>query len=159
MSCHYHAFVGPYVEVHNPLRVGTKQVKTCTKKGCVKHGQPSEDSFCPKCGSAIGEVNIPCKERKKFYPYEDFGFKTDISKLSKESTPLPDDYEIFYFPTKKGPGRTLYETCAIVPMDAAFVQAEIDTLASRYTKEVSRLKEIFGNDSVKIKWGVFTYWS
>jgi hypothetical protein len=44
-------------------------------------------------------------------------------------------------------------------MDAAFVQKEMDTIATFHAKEIARLKEVFGDDSVQIKWGAISYWS
>jgi hypothetical protein len=153
MSCHYHAFVGPYIEVHNPLRIGTKSVKTCTNEKCSKHGAYSADSFCSKCGSAIGEVNIPCRERKKFDVWTEFGGKEPFYEISGERLKIDNDYVLYHSNMNKGPGRTLYENCVILPMDAAFVQNEIDSLKTFHVKELARLKEVFGDESVKIKWG------
>ena len=159
MSCNYYVFIGPYLQVHNPLRDGVKQIDSCPNQKCSKHKNYSSDSFCSKCGSAIGEVSVPCKERKVFDIYTEFGEKEPLAKVRGEGLKIEDDYVLYTSNKQKGPGCTLSDDAEIIPMTPDVVQKDMDTMRAFHAKEIARLQEVFGNVSVQIKWGVITYWS
>ena len=159
MSCNYQVYLGPYIQVHNPIRTGKKTIKTCSNKGCSKHRTESSDAFCPKCGSPVNDVSIPCKERTEFDVYTEFKGKEPLWKVNAEGLERSSDYGFYTSNMKHGPGQRLSNDAEIIPLTAEDVQKQIDTITIFHGNEISRLKKIFGNDSVQIKWGAIAYWS
>ena len=106
MGIDYKVYVGPYIEVYNPLKDSTEEYHTCPNKKCEKYKSKIGDKFCSVCGSKIKLVTFPCKESISFDVYEEFEGEPLSQALSESNQKEYREYK-FYVPNLKGsPGRS-----------------------------------------------------
>lgn len=163
MSCHYHVFLGPYLEVHNPIQSTTKKIRSCGNPQCGWYKKPMpqqySNQFCGQCGEKIRHLDVPSSGRKEFNIYDEF--KTErLTELCFEGMPrASEDYMYFQSNIKDSAGRTFYDNTAFVPIDETIPKTEMDLFASNFAEEILRIEQVFGKESAKIKWGAVAYWS
>jgi ribosomal protein L32 len=162
MSCNYHVFLGPYLEVHNPIRKTTEKIRSCANEKCKRHKKQLSDSsaqFCPSCGEKIRHVDIPCEGRKEFNIYDEFK-KERLTELSFEGMPDEcENYMYFHSNLRDCAGRTFYDNTMMLPMNETTPLKEIAEFTARFGDEIQHITKIFGAENVKIRWGAFAYWS
>ena len=162
MSCHYHVFIGPYLEVHNPIRETTEKIRSCGNPNCGRHKKRlinSSDQFCPSCGEKIRHVDVPSRGRKEFNIYDEFTAER-LTEARFEGMPKQyQDYMLFCSNMNDCDGKTFYDTVEVVSMDQNTPNAQIEEFAKYFAIEIARIAEVFGKDVVKIKWGVIAYWN
>lgn len=56
-NCNRYYF-GPYIKVYPSKKTYTKNIRTCTKTTCLRHGGLSSASFCSTCGSLIEDCPV-----------------------------------------------------------------------------------------------------
>ena len=150
MSSSYNVYVGPYIEIYNPIK-NTKVLKsTCITKGCEQSGIVSKAKFCPDCVKAIGKALFDAKERVEFDVEEAFdGELTDIM-------PENEDENYFHLHDNEidGVGRNL-DDCeqSLTEITAETINQEITKLDYKYEEHIETLKKTFGEENVKVKWG------
>jgi hypothetical protein len=158
MSCHYHVYVGPYLEVHNPVQDTTTKRQSCPNAKCNNHKKLVEANFCPKCGEKIKHLDVPSRGRKEFEVYNEFK-SPKIDELRSED--LRDENYMYFRPDlgRGTCGRTYYDDCGIFPLAENTPATEMQAFAEKCTEEILRIEQVFGKDKVTIKWGAVAYWS
>jgi hypothetical protein len=158
MGCHYHVFVGPYLEVHNPIKWTTENIMACPSAECSKHAKRSSDSFCPNCGCKIQMVEVAINRKKNFSLYEKFP-KERLIEIRFEGMPEEyKDFMLFKSNIYDSPGKTLCDETVVLPMDQNTANTEIGQFAKDFATELSYIESVFGTASVRIKWGIIGYW-
>lgn len=152
MGLSYHTYIGPYIEVFNPLKPSTKKYHSCPNEKCSNNKKGISDAFCGKCGTRVQLLNFPCKERITFYYLDEFSEKTSLQTPSGEF----DRDKLYFIDDALGDSRCGNDNC-ICDLTHTNVQAGLDTFKEVNHMEITRLKEVFGADNVVIKWGVMTY--
>lgn len=158
MSIDYNTYVGPYIEVYNPEKDSTEEYHSCPNKKCTNHTKDISAGFCSECGSKIERMSRKCKERVDFDTWEEF----DDSICEVLCGYKPDGCENFmYLVSNVGKiGLNLDgRNPSINEIDCGKPLVEIFDFKSIKKKEIDRLKEVFGTDNVKIKWGVLVWCS
>ena len=161
MSVDYKCYVGPYIKVFNPEKDSTEEYHSCPNKKCDKHKKQLSDKFCPSCGTKITLVTFPCKSKIDFDIYKEFK-KEPISEVMCESKPKElENYDFYISNSTKSPGiniNVVYEHF-IKDFNETIIVSEVQQFEIQLSKEINRLKEVFGNENVQIKWGVMTWTS
>lgn len=156
MSVHYHVFLGPYLEVHNPMKDTVVPRQTCPNEKCSNHKKKVEANFCPRCGEKIRHIGVPARARVEFNAYDEFEGES-ITEFTSEDI---KDENYIYFHTNRNdcPGTTFYDSPEVRPIDGETPNKEMAEFSKYHAKEIGILEQKFGKDSVKVKWGVFAYW-
>lgn len=157
MSCHYHVFLGPYLEVFNPVKNTTVKRQSCPNAACTNHKKLVEANFCDKCGTKIKHIEVESRGRQRFNSYEEFGGESLI-EVTHEGMD-EEDYIRFESNIRGVGGRTFYDEVAVLPIDSNTPNAEIEAFNKHFAREIRILVNFFGADAVKIKWGAIAYWS
>lgn len=154
----YHVFVGPYLEVHNPVRPIIKQRPSCPNPKCNLHKKKADSKFCPQCGTKNEPTDYESTGKTEFNICDEF--KTErLTELRFEGMPKAcKDYMYFHSNIDSGAGRTLSDDSEFIPMDVRTPINETNVFETLFAEEIQRIKEVFGEDRVKIKWGVIAYW-
>lgn len=156
MGVSYYIYIGPYVEVYNPLKPIDQEYHSCPSKGCSNHTKPISDGYCPKCGTKIGRLIRKVNERIHFDVYREFGDGTlrDVHNDFGEN-----NYMRFLDNAHRG----LHHLHIDAEYDSVndFTDKNPSEVVDEYkklrSKEIARLQEVFGNDNVTVKWGVINY--
>lgn len=129
----------------------------CLNNGCVNYKQPIESKFCPHCGKE--RVNEPKKAKQpKQNPFEimqkDLGEKlySPFAINTKEN-----DYYISNQTDGKEP-RILPrlesgENC-IKEISPESIQNHIAWFRDKYSKEIMKLKELYGEENISLSFGL-----
>ncbi len=111
--------------------------------------------FCPKCGSEIGLIAVPAKERIEFDIYDEFD-----DRLNEIAQHYGDMDEEIYISNKNnlGSGKD-YESYErnIIQIFPDEIPGALEKMKTDFEKEISRLKEVFGENNVNIQFGVINY--
>lgn len=155
MSVDYTSYVGPYIQVHNPKKPSTEEFHTCPNKKCRNHGVSIGNKFCEICGTEIKLVAFPCEKPVDFDIYQEF----DDRVCHAFSEWKPKEYQdyLFVIGNRKGsPGRSFdpIQDSYIEDLTKLNTAEELLAFMKMFSKEITRLKEVFGNDAVQVKWGV-----
>ena len=148
MSVDYTKMVGAYAKVYNPLTEKESFIYACVNEKCMDNGKKCPSNFCPRCGKEIGKKKVMISERIEFDCYKELdekmyrAMKDDdycyyVSNISTEDDHLEDISEN-----------------EITPEQIASGLAKFNENRSR---EISKLKKVFGEENVKVKWGVLCW--
>lgn len=161
MSVDYNTFVGPYIEVYNPKKDFVYEYYSCPKKGCKNHNKEISSKFCPECGKKIELTSRLSEKKIEFNMYEEL----DEDKLTEIMVEYPKensqkDFLYFISNCRNLPGRTfdcnyteIYEIAPDVP------GMEINNFQLNCKEELAKLRKIFEDANVKVKWGVLIWCS
>lgn len=158
MSVHYHVFLGPYLEVHNPIKATTVKKRSCPNEQCFNNGELVQANFCPKCGTKVLHIEVAARGRKAFNAYDELDGERLIELRFEDMPKECKDFMYFHSNLTKCAGRTFCDSTEIVPMDENTPNAEKERFARDFAKEIARIKEVFGESAIKIKWGAIAYW-
>jgi hypothetical protein len=151
MSVDYNTFVGPYLEVHNPLRNSTEEYHTCSNKKCKNHAKPISDKFCSKCGGKIKLERFPCQNRIEF----------DINVISEDLSEAMIEYNYngdnMYFYYSDYGSSFDGNDCIAKEIDINDPVKKLYEFQLKFKSEIEQIQNIFGKDNVKVKWGVFVW--
>lgn len=156
MGVSYYVKLGPYIEVKNPPKSSFTEYFGCPNKKCRHYNKAFTCKFCTDCGTAIELVKVPDSKPTEFDTW-----KETNDRLSKAfSEYLPDGLKdiLILMPNKKGLGHhfSAYDS-ALVPLNETIVLSETKRFESEYAKDIARVREVFGENAVQIKWGVIAY--
>lgn len=161
MSTDYNTYVGPYIKVYNPKKPSTKEYHSCTNKKCKNYEVELSSKFCDKCGDKIQLIKVPSSEAIDFNVYEKCNeviaevmceYKPDeLKEYNIYISNNRDKYDNSVFDPK-------YETYAI-NADAISLKDNLDKFSDAFKFEIQKLKSVFGNSNVEIKWGVLGWTS
>ena len=152
MGVDHNVYAGPFALCQNEQqeKVGTKL--SCTNSGCSNYGKTLHDKFCPNCGFPVGDFDITyTTERVDSYDLADVmclmccvgGLYGDVWV----SNDISDDFYDF--------GHEHFVKCLM----GEEVSKAIDDFKKKHISDLEMLKEAYGEDNVKIKWGVVGWMS
>lgn len=142
--------VTPYVDV--PMQINKDVVKV--KRFCTEHPKIKQEKnkFCSECGKAITQEDYVVNEK----------ISTNRILIEYDTLWMPESSS-FFIPNSNPPKNIKvdeYESCAVDFMNISdLVSEQLTWFNSKYSKELSILRKNLGEDNVKVKWGVVTYWS
>lgn len=158
MSVSYYVYVGPYVEINNPVQDTETKYHSCSNSKCQMRKKEMSSQFCPHCGAKVTLQSFPTKKRSDMY---DACEKVGI------------DENLFFRAPMEGISDKLFLTCnqKLLPRETNFASWEegvtemedIDVAKEKaafddiYHKDMELLREFFGRDNVIVKWGVLQY--
>jgi hypothetical protein len=156
MSVNYRVKIGPYIEVFNPELPSTKEHYGCNNPKCKVFQKLNANKFCSQCGSPIALVSIPCKARIKFDFNDEFSGR--LYEIHHDN--LPNDkyrYSILQPNTGQfGDSFGDYES-VVIELTTQISELQLRTFNETFAKEIIKLNEVFGENNVKVKWGVIAY--
>lgn len=156
MSTEYQLHVGAYLEVYNPEKPSTTEYYACPKRSCSNFQVKCSTKFCPVCGTAISLVTVPTPVRIKFDVYEEC-----LDNLAEvEGDSLPDekqDYILFVSNITNGSGIST-QGSTLKEVTEKTIKNDLVEFKDIFKGEIIRIKEVFGEDNVKVKWGIIGYW-
>ncbi len=156
MSIDYSVHVGPYIVVHNPPVETTEEYHSCPTKGCPNHKRHMSEKFCPACGSGIRVVQFPTKAPKDFDVYKEFDSRLCEAFCDGGPEDLKD--AMVFLSDEKGHDVVFDPTNELVDIDlrAVNMPESLDRFQEAFAKEIQRLKEVFGEQAVELRWGVIS---
>lgn len=158
MSTHVTVHIGPVARCK--IEQVSSKSKGCTNSGgkCPMGGKKAlfQSEFCPRCGSKIGEIEIP-GTAEKVNPWTLFGDEEPLSNcLSSDGT------ERLFTPNqRRSPPREFsfqpeYDSFEKV-FDANTIAVEIAWFKAAFGIQIAELEHVYG--AVAIDWMVFMEWS
>ena len=157
MGVSYYTYVGPYVKVYNPEKASKKEYHSCPNHGCSNNKKPMSDAYCSKCGTKIERLTFYIQDRTRFDANSEFADGTLRDVYSDF-----DDHNYMHF-VDDGQRDLLHLLMNINNGD--FVSdltdknpaTEVEEFKEIRRKEIARLKEVFGEENVSVRWGVINY--
>jgi hypothetical protein len=163
MGIDYTVHVGPYVECQTGTIDVKKNRRSCTNPKCKDHQRENYDleaKFCAKCSSPIGDVEYSAK-----------GDRIDLWQVIEEidealmpphgSKQWSDDVDL-YVPNLGRPNRESRKY-RFYPKESGFILYDIDhqlildemgEFCVQYREAIETIRKHYGDNNVKIKWGV-----
>lgn len=178
MSLAYRVYLGPYIEAKVFEKEVTQTRVSCPNEKCESHGRwMGSNQFCPKCGSAIGEVpfteikyraqnshlreNLSDEELDHFY--ETLGTTAGMSGMKYSEYPF-DNYvlnrkldEVENRQFKKLEFDPLDCETVIQPVEQELMIREINAFKAQYAAEIELVTQWHGAENVNIKWGLLSW--
>ena len=143
MSVNYYTKVGPYIKVYNPEQDSMEEYHSCSNTKCQSHGQKFSEKFCYRCGKEIKLLSFKCRKSIEIDVYEEFEDK--LSEVCTEGKPHKQENYLFFVPNQGKHGIILDgEDTSEVEIDETTLMDQCIRFGSCYTKEKTRLREIFG---------------
>jgi hypothetical protein len=157
MGVDYHVHVGPYITVRNPPRNTTKDFDSCPKKSCSEYGKIITSKFCSVCGSEIKLISFPCEAPLYIDIYGEFDERLSEAFYESDS-PLKDTMVLLSNKRDTG-GKTVdpSQCDELVDMSNVNVQEEINKFKKILSKDIQKLEELFGKNSISVKWGILSW--
>jgi len=164
MSLDYSIHIGPYLECQVAKVQVQKEKRTCVNVECKNHGKafysqyaPIEKIFCELCGNKIETISTPIemdsvhtgelrdKIKEKLIPLGgNFNSKEEHYWVSNQR----EDSHISYDP------KTPDEEKIITELVFNKMSAMMSQFEEYFEKEIKIIKKEYGEDRVKIKFGV-----
>jgi hypothetical protein len=69
MGCHYHVYVGPYLDIPTQTKTVTKTKVCCINNECSQFHKEFKAQFCPACGTKLHSVEYEEKVQENFDLY------------------------------------------------------------------------------------------
>lgn len=157
MSVSYYSYCGPYIRCVKKYEIKKIEFNGCTNIKCLKYHAQANSNFCSKCGNPIGKlfhtVNVQVNRQLHDLIGEDIlQVVTTFDKydilLSNKSPKNIDKIRQYCINFKESNYQDLTDLN---------VHIEMDELAKFYAKEIDKLKILYGEDQVKICWGILTW--
>jgi hypothetical protein len=158
MSVETHLRFGAYAECINPVTRHPVMARRCINSSCVLEGKKTDTPFCGYCGKPTAEYqtgtqSIPAVNHwdidvdETLFHHEIYGMEgVDIwlSNISGVGVEFNIDID--------GDGGVLE-----IPDPAHSMASHIANFMQHYAPALDMLREAYGADNVKVKWGVVTY--
>lgn len=157
MGINYNTFVGPYIEVYNPMKDTVEEYHTCPNKKCKNHGAYIGDGYCSKCGRSIERQTRPSKNKIEFDCYEEL----ESNSLYEVLTEYKPDGKIdcqYFIDGSIGISMDGYHS-NVSEISSESIVEQLDKINKKLKNDICKLQKVFGKDNVKIKWGVLTWCS
>jgi hypothetical protein len=154
MRTNLNTVIGPYLYVKGTCKVSTQKVK----RVCPNHSKKETNAkFCAECGSPIESVE---DEDNKNLTYNEF-LCTIPNFWEKLSAP---QYSDVMLPTMAPPNKKIsveIEQRGFVDLSDAtsIMEKQLQWFNETCVEEISKFKEAFGEENVKVCWGLVTYYS
>jgi len=153
--------IGPYLEVTGKVKIEEElRVLTCSNSECVKHkkNEAIKTNCCPECGTKTSikqYINIEeCDVNKYVCNYDESNiFEDNLISYNylDGSILLPNEAW-----TEKNMGFDSYES-GVIDLNDVDSKTGIEWFEKKYDKQIEILKKIFGEEVVKVKFGLISY--
>jgi hypothetical protein len=157
MSVDINTYVGPYLKVYNPKKDSYEKYNSCSDKKCPKYKEEINANFCPHCGAKIKTISIPSKEKISMWEVLENLGETLSEAMTEYKPDKMDDYTFVipntYFLKRKtnfNGDREAY----IVTCYGEMVTQEALLFDKQFRKEITVIREKFGDINVNLEWGV-----
>lgn len=148
MGVDKYTFIGPYIKILGKLDISVIKVK----RVCPKHPEMNQDGkFCKECGTLIENVEYTVNEKINFY---------DLLKSDNLYTPpYLNDVLLGNYNVPEGQIMVDDDTTEIDLTDISeLIKTQKEWFIKEYYIEIDILNKTFGEDNIKICWGLVTYW-
>lgn len=155
MGCDFYVNVGPVVVIKNPPVATTETHNCCCNDNCKKFHQTSYDKFCTECGAKITEWVESVTKPLHIDFYELFK-----ERLIPDSSQNSADKVIILIPNKTDDCKAVnfqhfnlkYEPFLVFP-NIEEIGSYVKKFEEVFEKELNKLKEIFGETNVSVRYG------
>ena len=163
MSVDYEVYFGPYVEVTTKMVETKATVHACSNPNCGNFQRTtSQGPYCSKCGQEITgcEVDEMTSQPDIDQFIEDDEFCTVLMPVVNDCTDhLNRTQNLWVFTPNQidAPGTLFYvkEESGYRDVHPGAMDADTDYLEA--LPETQRLREYFGDENVRVKWGVLNW--
>ena len=157
----YSTYVGPYVQCRVETTTEEEPFLGCTNGACVNAAKDLCTAFCPECGAPRGE-----RIRILTVDVIDDG---DVEEILRNvfRTPNGDGYLAWSRKhhmhvwivnhterMERDPVLDSSASFSLSTITREIVHREIAGLAAVFSRELKRLREVYGEDAVRIRWGI-----
>lgn len=146
--------IGPYLKVEGKHKIEIPRVK----RVCPNHPKKeTNDKFCAQCGTPIESVDYV---ETKTLTGQDFYYQSDVYEDNTLWCPeycdviLPNEYPAKRFKCDIDGQQSVDLTNA-----GPIIQEQLKWFKEKYAKEIAAFVKAFGEDKVKVCWGVVTFYS
>lgn len=160
MSVSHYVYCGPYIQCTKKYEIKKIEFNGCTNIECLRYRKQANTNFCSKCGNPIEKLfdtrNVQVSKKL------DELFDVDTFCLIHDEI-LTCEYDILLpnlFPKNIDKKRQYYikfKDSNCQNLTNLNISSEIDELAKFHVKEIEKLKNLYGEDQVKIFWGILTW--
>ena len=164
MGVDYSAYVGPYVEATNSEAMLTIEKQCCTNDSCSKYKitdrMKPDDKFCSTCGSVIGPMSVS-KKGQQVCEWEDVRCRWEdedrMTTAGSEGDLRPNT--VIYIANQEGYGYYLdvKYNCKLIDMGEIDTVKEIRRFEGNYADEIAVIRDAYGEENVKIKYGAMNW--
>lgn len=166
MSVDCQVYCGPYVECKPQVITGRTQKRGCINEHCTRYGVSTIDTYCPKCGTKIGN----CSKETTTNVQDQDTIDNDLSvliPLINEVIEGMTKLHIYVVPScydaeKENVRKHIGEFDTRTEFAMREINGEIVAAETNFVKELADLETLqkaYGADNVVVKWGVLNYLS
>ena len=157
MSTDYTTYIGPYIQVHDPPKQVPIKVYTCPNEKCGQHKKLTQGSYCSTCGTKMGHVNSVHTGITDY----DVADETD-DRLMEELTeykPYNAKNDRFYLGNRERLGFSFDPTEKVLAVELSLVNSTevLNKFKVIFSKDITRMEEVFGKENVAVKWGILSW--
>ena len=154
MGVSINTIIGPYLQVKGRYEIK----KTKVKRMCPNHPKKeTNDKFCAQCGTPIESFDYV--ETKTLTPQQ-FFFQSDLCNDDGLWCP---EYCDAILPNNYPPNNINVDINNQNSVDltnvGSIIEEQLKWFNEKYVKEITAFKQAFGEDKIKICWGVVTFYS
>ena len=156
MSTRKYSTLTPYIKVTGTI----EKTKIMVKRSCPNHPnikQP-DAKFCSQCGSEIVSTDYPVTKQltPKDFLWNHKDYEDDrLNFPAYSDVLLPNKTNPYRFGNRNQEDSFDVDLIGKQPM----IDKQMEWFNAEYAKEIQILIEGFGEDKVKICWGLVSYWS
>lgn len=172
MSISQNYYIGPFVECKIEQIFVLVEYHGCNQKDCPSKGIPRGGLFCSACGNPIAEIT-------KQEPRSNINWWEVSEEINEDlyimDWPVSRNIRHFWLPNKnfgENPGKRIDEDCILILEDGfkkfengvfepAFpdpVEA-IKLFEQQFANALIVIRQRYGEDNVKIRWGILSWYS
>ena len=149
-------YIGPYIKISGDLTTS----KTLIKRVCPNGHKVADDAaFCSQCGLRTTKESFEKKEKLRPYTilWNELEREDDLwSPQGLDKTLIPNNRPKEYIRLNVDDT----DEVDLTNKDLNNLKKEhIIWFHDEYTKHVIVLRKYYGDDNVKVCWGIITYWS
>lgn len=156
MGVSYNVYVGPYIEVHNPPKSSFEEYHGCSSKKCQSFNQRSSSKFCPHCGSSIVLIKKSITAKVNFDCFNECDDR--LSEMFQEYPFAEKKNYSFFVPNVGKLGRHFYAyDTELAEISSEEVVNQVKQMDTAFSKDIDKMRKVFGDAAVKLRWGVMGY--
>lgn len=160
MGTDYTVHLGPYIKVHNPATPSTTECYCCPNVNCKQYKKKASETavFCFTCGYKIKLITFLSDKPRKFDVYTEYD--GNLREAMTEYKPKGhNDYTFLISNKKEGPHISFNpeRECYAQSITQTTISESIDTFTKIHEKDIAKLRKVFGDDAVKIHYGILSW--
>jgi len=168
MGIDYTTYLGPHVRCKVTKVPSTKKIRSCSRETCSQYEQEihsNKPGYCIQCGSPIAERDLPIEvdsviayevrmdllgESLYDVPGDSFHHwqKENNTHIWLANRHVPDARHWSFNPR---------ENIQLIPVTPELMATEITQFSDFYEKELTILRQEYGEENVEVHWGLIHY--